>query len=148
MIPEELPAVTGRWVAECKQIIEEHGGRINQFTGDGFFACWRDQEGAGSRLAKALQNLTRLQEQNQPGFRFAAHYGAVAFGGFSIGEEQRISGSEVHFTFRMAKLAETLGQIRLLSEPARERLSGVIEAREVGRHTLAGFDAAAPMYAF
>ena len=145
---EELPAVTGRWVAECKQIIEEQGGRINQFMGDGFFACWRDQEGVALRLAKGLQNLTRLQEQRQPAFRMVAHYGAVALGGLSIGEEQRISGREVHFTFRMGKLAEVLGEIRLLSEPAKERLSAVIQPRELGHHTLAGFEAAAPMYAF
>jgi adenylate cyclase len=39
--PEEVPMITGRWVAECKQTIGEHGGRINQFMGDGFFAYWR-----------------------------------------------------------------------------------------------------------
>src|SRR5207302_6115903 len=27
--PDELPLVTGRWVAECKQTIETQGGRIN-----------------------------------------------------------------------------------------------------------------------
>src|SRR5207247_5136728 len=38
--PDELPLMTGLWVAECKQTIEMHGGRINQFLGDGFLAYW------------------------------------------------------------------------------------------------------------
>jgi class 3 adenylate cyclase len=144
---DELPAVTGRWLAECKQTIEEHGGRINQFTGDGFFAYWRDGEGMAAMLGKALQALGRLQEQAHPAFRVVTHYGAVALGGLSIGEEERISGSEVHFVFRMEKLAGKLGESRLLSQAAWEPLAALVRAREVGRHVLPGFESAVAMYA-
>jgi adenylate cyclase len=145
---DELPAVTGRWVAECKQIIEESGGRINQFMGDGFFAYWRDYEGTAAMLAKALQSLGRLQAQGRPDFRVVAHYGSVALGGFSVGEEERISGSEVHFVFRMEKLAGKLGEVRLLSQGARERLADLVQARDIGQHILPGFESAATIYAF
>jgi adenylate cyclase len=145
---DEVPVITGRWVAECKQTIEEHGGRINQFMGDGFFAYWRDHEGAAVMLGKALQSLYRLQEQARPGFRLVAHYGGVVIGGLSLGEEERISGGEVHLVFRMEKLAAKLGQARLLSQAAWERLAALVEGRTVGRYILPGFSSEVPMYAF
>ena len=92
--PDEVPVITGRWLAECKQTIEEHGGSINQFFGDGFFAYWRDHERAPVAVAATLQALQRLQEQARPGFRVVAHYGEAVIGGVSVGEEERISGRE------------------------------------------------------
>lgn len=145
---DELPAVTGRWVAECKHTIEEHGGRINQFMGDGFFAYWREYEGSAVLVARALQALGRLQAQERPAFRMVAHHGGVVLGGFSVGEEERISGAEVHFVFRLEKLAGALGEVRLLSHPAWQRLSALVDAREAGRHQLPGFEPAIRVYAF
>jgi len=146
--PDEVPVMTGRWLAECKQTIEEHGGSINQFFGDGFFAYWRDHERAPVAVAAALQALRRLQEQARPGFRIVAHYGDVIIGGLSLGEEERISGEEVHYTFRMEKLAGKLGEVRLLSKTAWERLAALVEARAVGDHAVPGFETKVPMYAF
>ncbi len=146
--PNELPLLTGLWLAECKQTIEGHGGRINQFLGDGFFAYWHDRERIEVEIGAALQTLQRLQDQARPAFRLAAHLGPVVIGGVSIGEEERISGGEVNFAFRAEKLASKLGESRLLSEPAWERLAALVEARDVGRHSLAGFDGQFAFYAF
>jgi pSer/pThr/pTyr-binding forkhead associated (FHA) protein len=145
---EELPMVTGRWVAECKQTIEEHGGRINQFLGDGFFAYWHDREKAEVVVGNALHALRRMQEQARPPFRVVTHLGEVAIGGISVGEEERISGEQVHFTFRMEKLAGRLAEPRILSKAAWERLAAVVEAREVGNHAMPGFESKVAMYAF
>jgi class 3 adenylate cyclase len=76
------------------------------------------------------------------------HLGPVTLGGVSVGEEERISGSAVHFVFRMEKLAGQLGEIRLLSGAAWERLAALVQAREVGRHTLPGFEDPVPFHAF
>lgn len=146
--PDELPLVTGRWVAECKETIEMHGGRINQFLGDGFFAYWHDRERLEISVGTALQALQRLQEEGRPAFRLATHLGPVTIGGVSVGEEERISGSEVHFTFRTEKLASKLGEKRLLSESAWARLAGVLETREMGRHSLPGFQGDFAFYSF
>jgi len=146
--PDELPLVTGRWVAECKQTIETQGGRINQFLGDGFFAYWHDRERIEVAVGTALQALARLQEQARPAFRLAVHLGQVMIGGVSVGEEERISGRAVHFSFRTEKLAATLGETRLLSESAWARLAALLEARELGRHSLPGFDGQFAFYTF
>ncbi len=145
--PEELPRLTGRWVAECKAVIEKTGGRINQFMGDGFFACWDDRGQNERSIKEALQALCQLQERARPSFRMALHVGRVTLGGVSVGEEERISGSEVHFVFRMEKLGGELGEARLLSAAAAERLKGLLATREVGRHCLSGFESPLPFYA-
>src|SRR5436190_6477963 len=67
--PDELPLLTGLWVAECKKTIETNGGRINQFLGDGFFAYWHDRERVETAVGGALQALRRLQEKARPPFR-------------------------------------------------------------------------------
>ena len=146
--PDELPLLTGLWVADCKQTIETNGGRINQFLGDGFFAYWHDRERIEVAIGSALQALRRLQDQARPPFRLAVHFGQVVFGGVSVGEEERISGREVHFVFRAEKLAAKLGEARVLSEPAWARLAAVVEARDLGRHTLPGFESPFRFYAY
>src|SRR6266516_4354859 len=146
--PDELPLLTGLWVAECKQTIETHGGRINQFLGDGFFAYWHDRERVEIAVGSALQALRRLQDKNRPPFRLATHLGQVVIGGVSVGEEERISGREVHFAFRAEKLASKLRETRLLSETAWARLAALVEAKEAGRHRLPGFEGEFGFYAF
>jgi hypothetical protein len=116
--------------------------------GDGFFAFWRDRERVEQNIHTALEALSRMQQQARPKFRFVLHFGQVAFGGLSVGDEERISGSEVHFVFREEKLCGTLGEARLLSEAAWGRLSALVTAREVGHHPLSGLDGKSLFFAF
>jgi adenylate cyclase len=146
--PDLLPEVTGQWLAQSRDIIEEQGGRINQFVGDGFFAYWRDHDLAPEQIHRAVQALRAMQGTGSPPFRFVVHVGAVTFGGVSVGEEERISGGEVHFVFRMEKLASRLGELRLLSERAQARLRQHLIARNVGQHELHGFEGQFAFYAF
>jgi adenylate cyclase len=137
---EEWPVLTGRWLAECKQLIEECGGCINKFLGDGFFAYWEAREKTAAPVLRALQALRRLQDDARPPFRVVLHHGQVLMGGGgSLGEESLL-GKEVNFVFRMEKLASSLGEPRLLSELAASQLQAHLPGVEIGRHTLAGFD--------
>ena len=145
--PDEVPLLTGQWLAECKQTMEEHGGSINQFLGDGFFAYWHDGERKEVAVSRALQSMKRMQEHAQPAFRVVVHYGQVILGGLSLGEE-RLSGRDVHFVFRLEKLASGLAEPRLLSHPAWERLAALMELRQAGRHALPGFEGEFDFYAF
>ena len=144
---DALPVIIGQWLAHCKEAIETHGGHINQFLGDGFFAFWHDHERIGSEIDNAHRALTELQGKGQPAFRFVTHLGRVVLGGVVLGEQQRISGSDVHFVFRMEKLAGALGEARLLSEAARKRLPAGVEVRDVGQHSLHGFEGQFRFYA-
>lgn len=137
---EQLPVVTGRWISDCKRVIEANGGLINKYLGDGFFAYWIDIDGTLARLVGALHELKRLQDAEQPRFRVVLHHGEVSMGGGASMGEESLSGPEVNFVFRMEKLAGSLKQLNMLSEAANARLLGRLPAEPAGRHALNGFE--------
>jgi class 3 adenylate cyclase len=139
LAPDELPLMTGKWLATSRDTIEGCGGRINQFMGDGFFAYWRDHPGREADVVRAMQALHQQQLQAHPPFRFIIHLAPVVFGGVAIGEEERISGGAVHFAFRMEKLAGQMEVPCLLSEAAKVRLAELLPTRDAGSHILPGF---------
>jgi adenylate cyclase len=136
---EELPMLTGQWLAECKQLIEECGGSINKFLGDGFFAYWHNRDGIALQVARAIEALKRLQAGTKLPFRFVVHQGTVFVGGTSMGEEN-LSGREVNFIFRMEKVAANIGASRLLSEPAANLLMAHFACEEAGEHPVTSFE--------
>ncbi|MDB6035452.1 MAG: adenylate/guanylate cyclase [Verrucomicrobiales bacterium] len=146
--PEEAPRVTGRWLAECKQIIDDHSGAINKFLGDGFFAYWMDEDGAKADVvAKAMTALRNLQQKSEPPFRVVVHHGKVFMGGGgSMGEESFV-GNEVNFIFRMEKVASTLGLPFLVSETASRFLKDVPLSDE-GAHPVPSFTGEFRFYGF
>lgn len=136
---DEAPRITGRWLAECKQIIDDHGGTINKFLGDGFFAYWLERGEMSGSVAKALGVLRQQQQKEHPRFRVVLHYGKVFVGGAASMGEESLLGNEVNFVFRMEKLAGSMGAPRLMSEAAHERIKSLCPAEEQSRHPLAGF---------
>jgi len=148
MPADEAPIITGRWLAECKQVIEECGGSINKFLGDGFLAYWHDREKTMANVARALEAFKRMQEQAQPPFRVVLHYGKVSTGGAASLGEESLTGAEVNFVFRMEKMAGSLGEPRLVSQQVRELLEGAIATEEAGQHSLQGFNGAFAFYRY
>jgi len=140
MPTEEASQMTGRWLAACKQIVDENGGAINKFLGDGFFAYWPARDaGTGPAVARAVTSLRALQSSGTPPFRLVLHLGKVCLGGASLGEESLL-GAEVNFVFRMEKLASSIGQSFLVSEAAASDLVARLSLQDVGRHPVASFE--------
>src|SRR6185295_1361832 len=84
----EVSQMTARWLAACKQLVEENRGAINKFLGDGFFAYWPAREAATpAAVQRALDGLCVLQAGGTPRFRIVIHFGKVFVGGASLGEE-------------------------------------------------------------
>jgi adenylate cyclase len=137
---DELPMITGRWLAACKQIIDDNGGTINKYLGDGFFAYWQDRDGTAASVARALAAFKPLQAKEQPRFRIVLHFGQVMMGGAASMGEESLLGKEVNFAFRMEKLASSLGALRLMSEAAGTQLKSLTPTSPEGRHPLSGFD--------
>ena len=138
--PDQLPVVIGRWFSLCKQCIDENGGTINKFLGDGLFAYWIEQDDSVAQIACALEQLQQAQVQAEPRFRVVVHYGLVSLGGTASLGEESLLGQEVNFAFRMEKLASSLSIPCLVSEAVSHRLKSVKPASEVGRYPLAGFE--------
>lgn len=146
MTEASVPLVTGRWIDDCKKIIEQGGGSVNKFLGDGFLAYWSDATGTAENVARTLDALGRLQSSAPVAFRYVLHFGQVFTGGSASLGEESLQGKEVHFVFRMEKLAGAMGERRLVSDPAKSRLPARVNLTTAGMHPLPGFDGAFPFH--
>jgi adenylate cyclase len=145
--PEEAPRITGRWLSECKQIVEDNGGIINKFLGDGFFAYWPEEHGArGPHIAKAVEAFRKLQQNSEPPFRVVAHYGKVFMGGGGSMGEESLMGNEVNFVFRMEKVSAALALPILVSEPAATQFGKLLSLAEAGAHPVPSFEGQFKMF--
>jgi adenylate cyclase len=146
--PEELAVLVGGWFARCKEVIEDNGGTINKYLGDGLLAYWSARESALPHVAQTLRDLHRLQDDQKPAFRVVIHQGQVLLGGMPSSGEESLAGPEVNFVFRQEKLAGTLQAQRLASDAAASLLSTVMPLQPAGEHSLPGFDGQHPFFTF
>ena len=101
---EELAMLVGGWFARCKEVIEDSGGSINKYLGDGLLAYWRARPQTMPQVGRALRELQTLQRTGKPSFRVVIHHGLVTIGGIpSLGEDS-LAGPEVNFVFRLERL--------------------------------------------
>jgi adenylate cyclase len=144
---EALAALLGGWMAACKQIIEEHGGSINKYLGDGILAYWKESESSPAHIAQAIEAFRKYQKDAKPRFRAVLHFGRVAVGGIvSMGEES-LMGKEVNLIFRLEKIAGALRTDIALSESASEKLKGFVASRSLGSHVMKGFETKYELFA-
>ena len=135
----DIPRVTGRWLASCKQLIDENKGTINKYLGDGFFAYWLHEDGISAAVARAIKGLRELQSQDGPRFRVVLHYGEVAIGGGASMGEESLMGPQVNFVFRLEKMAGSLGASCLVSDAANKAFDSILPTSECGRSAVSGF---------
>jgi adenylate cyclase len=140
LVSDKLAMLIGGWVATCNDIIEQHGGAIEKYLGDGFLAYWRNDLNTPKEVAEALIALKGAQERNDPSFRIALHFGLVAIGGMPSMGEESLMGRDVNFVFRMEKLAGSLGISLITSAADKSKLGKLIKAKSVGAHELKGFE--------
>jgi adenylate cyclase len=135
---DRLATVVGAWMLNCKNLVEDHGGVINKYVGDGFLAHWPDTEACAPLIGAMTKELLTRSTQ-EPRFRTVLHRGEVSVSGSPLAGEELL-GSEVNFTFRMEKLAGKLGVPLLLSEAASAKLPAQFPTRLIGYHQLQGFE--------
>ncbi len=145
---DALPFITGRWFTRCQEVIERNKGSINQYLGDGLFAYWQSNNVSPQQVAEGLRQLAFLQASEEPRFRFVLHFGPVSTGGVVATGEAPLFGQDVHYVFRMEKLAPQLSLTRMMSHSARELLGRFIPTTEVGAHPLSGMKGVHRMYSF
>jgi adenylate cyclase len=137
---EDLDVLLGRWIFNCKEIIENHHGIINKYLGDGFLAYWPNAATSPEEIAAVISGFKELQRKQWPEFRFVVHFGRVAIGGVASMGEESLMGGEVNLIFRLEKLASSLGESCCLSETAHTKLHGLVAARLLGEFELKGFE--------
>ncbi len=138
--PQELASTSANWYSLCNEAVERTGGNVGKAMGDGLLAYWEAMEGATPRVVEVLEALRGLQAQIDAPFRVVVHYGKVSFGGaVRLGEEGMI-GADVNFTFRLEKLAASLGEPFCISANAAQALGEAFPVAQIaGEHTIKGF---------
>ena len=145
---DALPFITGRWFTRCQEVIERNKGSINQYLGDGLFAYWQSNNVSPMQVAEGLRQLAYLQATEETRFRFVVHFGPVSTGGVVATGEAPLFGQDVHYVFRMEKLAPQLNLTRMMSHSAKELLGRFLPTSEAGSHPLSGMKGTHRMYSF
>ncbi|HST95869.1 MAG TPA: adenylate/guanylate cyclase domain-containing protein [Microvirga sp.] len=132
--------------------IEEEGGEVLKYLGDGLLAIVRDRgDDTGgapqAALTAATNALRRIRAANDEG-RFpvpiqvgiALHHGDAAYG--NVGSGRRLDftviGRDVNLASRIANLNKQLGEPLLMSKPFVEHLWG--NPSPLGAHAVEGFE--------
>ncbi len=136
--PNVWTAKVGTWIGECRAILEESGGTMNKFLGDGFLAFWSSERTKGDDIVPAFQRMTALQASSPLAFRFVAHYGPVQFVGIARGEIS-LTGNAVNFAFRLEKVASGLGQLAVATRPVIDSCGGKLGWESLGTHQVTSF---------
>ncbi|WP_373696668.1 adenylate/guanylate cyclase domain-containing protein [Microvirga yunnanensis] len=138
--------------------IEDEGGEVLKYLGDGLLAIVRDKGddtggAAQSALTAATKALRRIEAANNEGrfpvpinVGFALHHGDAAYG--NVGSGQRLDftviGRDVNLASRIAELNKSLGEPLLMSKPFVEHLWG--NPSPLGAHEVEGFAEAVEIY--
>lgn len=154
--PEDLMEVVRRYQRVCVEAIENMGGSIAQYLGDGllvYFGFPTAYENAPERAARAglaiLDGLDTLNEGLQREFgvslkvRLGVHTGLVVIGEVGAGakREQLAVGDTANIAARLEALAAP--NTGIVSDATRALLGGLVETESLGEHALKGI--ATPM---
>lgn len=149
--PEESAAVLHFFFTRATEIVEQHGGRIHEFRGDGLLAVWDGNN--GDVAAQALQSAHDMQAalhhtllpEHAPagleplGLGIGIEQGPALIG--SIGPAHRrthtLLGDTVGITLRIQEMTAELAQPILIGECAARQLSDQ-NLESQGSYLLAG----------
>ena len=142
----QFPRMTGNWFKNCRQIIDECGGHMSKYLGDGFFCYWDDTEDSAIQVRQAVSKLYEAQSAANPPFRLVLHFGSAMLGTVPTMNELNLHGPEVNFVFRVEKVAATQKQKILFTEAAVKRMAAEKEVRFVDECTVEGFSSPYKFY--
>ena len=152
--PLALIELLNRYFACQVPAIEEHGGEVLKFMGDGLLAIFplADERAdaaavCGNALAAARAARAGVAELTGPAgddaepvrFGLALHLGDVLYGNVGAGSRLDFTciGPAVNYAARLEKLAGALGRSIVASEAFAERCGASLAG--LGEHELAGF---------
>ncbi len=147
-LPSEVAGLLNRYFEVVCRIVEEEGGVLNKFLGDGYLALFGLFSDEGNPHDAAARAVFRIQHETEPllkphglGNGAAAHAGRVITG--EIGSEGRCEftaiGSAVNLTARLEKLNAELDTYFVATQDFSQALSpGIAQASSLGKHGFKG----------
>lgn len=159
MKPEDIITLLNRYLGTMVEILLDHRGIIDEIIGDGilaFFGAPEPLEDHPERaVACALKMQDAMNEINATNLThglptlemgIAVNTGSVVVG--NIGSDKRVKygavGPHVNFTGRMESF--TLGGQVLISQPTYDRLSDILDVKNVLQVEMKGFDGKVNLY--
>jgi len=144
--PEDVVEVLNLFLTEMVEIVEQHGGMVNKFLGDGFMAIFGltgegsdDEEAAaiaGCEMLNRLESLNgQLDRDRQPplDIGIGIHSGPAIVG--SIGSPRRMEftviGDTVNVASRVESLTKVVGRPLLVTSSTRSALPEHVECEEL-----------------
>lgn len=143
---DALARMTGAWLGECQTTIEQHGGTLSKFLGDGLLAYWNARFSDLTNVAQGLSVLRTLQSRRQPPFRWALHFGSAVFGAAQAPGELSALSQDLNFVFRLERLASANGFRTILSEKANAEIGSLIGTTPLGSFPVKGLEGTFPVY--
>jgi adenylate cyclase len=137
---DELARMVGAWLAECRHVVESHGGTLSKFLGDGMLVYWDTRFCETTNVAETLNLLRLMQAQRQPPFRWALHYGTAIFGSTAAPGEVSALGHDLNFLFRIERMAASTGFPAVVSEAAHSHMGTLLATTPLGSFPLKGLD--------
>lgn len=149
----QMIALLNDYFAVAVAVIQEHGGHVLKFMGDGILAIFdlgditRDATAALEAASKLRQRIAALNARREAegliatGFTLALHAGEVLYG--NIGAENRLDftviGPAVNQTARIGELHKSVGQSVIVSEDVRRVIGPTRhDMVSLGRYMLRG----------
>jgi adenylate cyclase len=157
--PERVGVLLNRFLTLALRAVEEKGGLVNKFLGDGFMALFgaarKREDHADLALASARDLLHRLRGLNEELIRqgqaplvvgIGIHTGPALVGCFGATREGRTPmrreftaiGETVNFCQRLEQLTKTCGGPILLSEQTHRHLCRPAGLEYLGPHSVPG----------
>lgn len=135
------------WAVECEKIVDQHGGFVNEYMGDGLLAIWPTRETASRDVYRAIQQFRDAQVAADLRYRIFLHKGRIQIGGVVSSGRESVAGKEVNFIFKAEKiLGKTVRYDLFISEPAASELGNFAELVTVGIYEIPGFEGGFPFY--
>jgi class 3 adenylate cyclase len=153
LLPYDIIHLLNRYFHMMNEVVMRHGGKINNYMGDGFMAIFdikKDEKDllcgirAGLEMLDAVNN--HLRPYTQKFFRndfkigIGLHYGSVIVGTIGSGDNKRrtVIGNAVNFASHIESSNKLLGTEFLISENIYKLVYSSIKFKKIQKITIPG----------
>jgi pSer/pThr/pTyr-binding forkhead associated (FHA) protein len=145
---DQFAMTVGQWFKETRAVVEKNSGLVSQYLGDGFFAQWLVAAGSDKAVRNAIRQLEELRSDKFPPFRIVLHHAEIAVDSSGLLGGSNLLGPDVHFLFRMEKVAGANRWPLTLSKTAAAALAKIEPSLPLGSADVPGFPGKHEFFAF
>ncbi|MGB9716055.1 MAG: adenylate/guanylate cyclase domain-containing protein [Thermodesulfovibrionales bacterium] len=161
LLPYDVVHLLNRYFHMMNKVIIQHGGKINNYMGDGFMAIFdvkNEEKDLLSGIKAGLEMLNTVNNHLRPytqkffksDFKIGIglHYGMVVVGTIGSGDNKRetIIGNAVNFASHIESINKLLGTEFLISENIYKLIHNKIKVRKIQKISIQGIAGLQTLY--